>query len=46
MDILSLLCSTCGAIPRLIALADAPEMAFSQHTNTPEMTVGLMVHPR
>ena len=47
MGILSILCSTCGAIPRLIiALADTPEMTFSQYTNTLEMTVGLMIHPR
>ena len=45
-DILSLLCSTCGAISRLvIALAGNPELIFSRHTKTPEMTVGLMMTP-
>ena len=45
MGILSLLCLMCGPIPWLmIALADTAEMPFSQrqHTNTPEMAVGLM----
>ena len=46
MDILSLLCSTCGAISWLIiALAGNPELIFSRHTKTPEMAVGLMVTP-
>ena len=45
-DILSLLCSTCGAISRLIiALAGNPGPIFSRYTKTPEMTVGLMMTP-